>query len=43
MRELGMYDTDKSLVIFDESGHSPMDSETAEFMDLLISFIEKYR
>lgn len=43
MEELGTPDADKSLVIFDDSGHSPMDSETDKFVALVIDFIEQYR
>lgn len=43
MEELGTPAADKSLVIFEESGYSPMVSETEEFVDQVIQFIEEYR
>ncbi len=35
--------TEKELIIFDRSGHSPMDNETALFTDIVIDFIERYK
>lgn len=43
MANLGTPDADKSLVIFDQSGHSPMVSETEKFVGLVVSFVEQYR
>lgn len=43
MANLGTPDADKSLVIFDQSGHSPMVSETEKFVEVVVSFIEQYR
>jgi proline iminopeptidase len=35
--------TDKKLVLFDFSGHSPMDSESAKFVDEVKTFVELYK
>jgi len=43
MEELGTPAADKSLMIFDQSGHSPMFSETEKFLEVTVSFIEQYR
>ena len=42
IRGLGTIDADKFFIIYDNTGHFPMDSKTAEFMGVLIFFIEKY-
>lgn len=34
---------EKELIIFDRSGHSPMNNETGAFTDQMIEFIEKYK
>lgn len=43
MQELGTPDADKTLLIFDKSGHSPMISETDKFIEVTVNFIEQYR
>lgn len=43
LQELGTPEEDKSLFIFEESGHSPMFNETEKFVDLVVDFIEKYK
>lgn len=35
--------TEKELVIFDYSGHSPMDTEAAKFVDEVVEFVELYK
>ena len=35
--------TEKELVIFDYSGHSPMDTEAARFVDEVVEFVELYK
>jgi pimeloyl-ACP methyl ester carboxylesterase len=40
---LGTPDGDKSLTIFNNAGHSPMDTDTERFVNLVIDFVEKYR
>jgi len=34
---------DKTLVIFEKSGHSPMDNEPVAFTDSIIQFVEKHK
>lgn len=41
--KLGTPDEDKSLFIFQRSGHSPMQEEPELFIDLVIDFMEKYK
>ena len=33
----------KELVIFDYSGHSPMDTEAAKLVDEVVEFVELYK
>ena len=40
---LGTPETDKSIVCFEESAHSPMIEETKAFNDSVIGFINKYK
>jgi pimeloyl-ACP methyl ester carboxylesterase len=40
---LGTPDEDKSLVIFQRSGHSPMQEEPGLFIQVVTEFIEKYK
>ncbi len=40
---LGTPSDDKSLTIFNNAGHSPMDADTDRFVNLVIEFVEKYR
>jgi pimeloyl-ACP methyl ester carboxylesterase len=35
--------TEKELVIFDYSGHSPMDTEAAKLVDEVVEFVELYK
>ncbi|MEL6675123.1 MAG: alpha/beta hydrolase [Bacteroidota bacterium] len=41
LNEIGT--ADKSLVIFEESGHSPMSNEPEAFVQAIIDFVEAYR
>jgi len=43
MANLGTPEVDKSLIIFEDSGHSPMVSETEKFVDAVVNFIEQYK
>ena len=40
---LGTPDEDKSLHLFNNAGHSPMDADIGKFVDLIIDFVEKYK
>jgi pimeloyl-ACP methyl ester carboxylesterase len=40
---IGTQTTDKSIVIFEDSAHSPMFEEPEKFAQAVITFIEKYR
>ena len=35
--------TDKKFVLFEESGHSPMDNEPAKFVAEVVEFVEQYK
>ena len=41
--KLGTPEEDKSLIIFNDSGHSPMQEEPTLFMNALLDFIEQYK
>ena len=43
LKNLGTPDEDKSLVIFDRSGHSPMQAEPEKFVNAVLDFVEKYK
>jgi len=43
MANLGTPEADKSLIIFDQSAHVPMVSETEKFVDVVVNFVEQYK
>ena len=43
MTHLGTPEADKFLIIFEESAHSPMVSETDKFVETVVDFIEQYK
>lgn len=43
LEKLGTPDADKSLVIFEQSGHSPMAEEPEKFIGEIVQFIEEYK
>jgi len=43
MANLGTAEADKSLIIFEESAHSPMVSETEKIVEVVVKFIDQHK